>query len=392
MAYPRRWAWAWLLLGTLAYATLMFSWFSVPAFLGPIRGDFGLSGTQAGLLTGLVPLTYVPVSLFSGSLTDRIGAVRALGAGLVIFGVAHVLRAGADSFGALLLLTACFGVGATAITFGLPRLVSETFAAADAGAPSSVYLLGSYGGTAAAFAFAAPVLGPALGGWRPTFRLTGVAVLAFAACWWLAAWVAPETPENDTGDDLRANLRAVVGNRALWLVVVVGVVYLALTQGLQNWLVPVLEDRSISSSLAATATGAFVASEAAGAVAVPALSDRLERRRGPLVACALLTLVGLVVLALAGGRPALLAALVVGVGIGGLSTFVRVIPAELEGIGPARTGAAVGLIFAVGEAGGFLGPFLIGGFQDATGSYVPGLAVLAVGAAAAALAGSRLPV
>jgi nitrate/nitrite transporter NarK len=59
---------------------------------------------------------------------------------------------------------------------------------------------------------------------------------------------------------------------------------------------------------------------------------------------------------------------------------VRAIPAELDGIGPELTGAAVGLIFAVGEVGGFLGPVLLGSLRDLTGSFVPGLAVLAGGA------------
>jgi nitrate/nitrite transporter NarK len=85
-------------------------------------------------------------------------------------------------------------------------------------------------------------------------------------------------------------------------------------------------------------------------------------------------------------------ALVVGIGVGGLSPLVRIVPAELDGIGPELTGTAVGLVFAVGELGGFLGPFLIGAGYDLTGSYVPGLAVIGLGCLGTVLAGRRLPV
>jgi cyanate permease len=79
-----------------------------------------------------------------------------------------------------------------------------------------------------------------------------------------------------------------------------------------------------------------------------------------------------------------------GLGVGGLSPMVRAIPPELEGIGARLTGTAVGLVFAVGEIGGFFGPVLIGWLHDLTGSFAPGLAVLAASGVAAVLAGFRL--
>jgi nitrate/nitrite transporter NarK len=52
---------------------------------------------------------------------------------------------------------------------------------------------------------------------------------------------------------------------------------------------------------------------------------------------------------------------------------------ELESVGPERTGVAVGLVFAVVEVGGFLGPFAIGASADLTGSYAAGLGLPALG-------------
>jgi len=70
--------------------------------------------------------------------------------------------------------------------------------------------------------------------------------------------------------------------------------------------------------------------------------------------------------------------------------MVRAIPPALSGIGPRLTGTAAGLVFAVGEIGGFAGPFLIGWLHDLTGSFAPGLSILAGSGVAAVLAGLRL--
>ncbi|MFC7195202.1 MFS transporter [Halosimplex aquaticum] len=144
--------------------------------------------------------------------------------------------------------------------------------------------------------------------------------------------------------------------------------------------------------VAATVATLFVVGQAVGTVVVPPVSDRLGRRRDGVVACGLAAVAGVVALAFVGDAVgAGAAALVAGSGVGGVSPLVRAIPTEIEDIGPALTATAVSLIFAVGELGGFFGPFLVGGLRDLTGSFLPGLAVLAVGALAMVAAGLRLP-
>jgi nitrate/nitrite transporter NarK len=94
-------------------------------------------------------------------------------------------------------------------------------------------------------------------------------------------------------------------------------------------------------------------------------------------------------LIVARGVPGLLLSLaLVGVFvIGGLAPLVRAIPIEMDGIGPQLTAVATGLIFTVGEVGGFAGPFLIGLLRDLTGSFTPALVVLVGASLLAALAG-----
>jgi cyanate permease len=385
---PSRGSYLLLALGSLAYFAFLFVWFLLPAFLAPVIAELGLSGTQAGLVTGAVQATYVPLALVSGLAVDRVGAPNAIGAGLVVLGSAHALRSLAPGFLALLAGTLLLGVGGTAITFGLPKLVSALFPAEQTGGASAVYVVGASLGTGAAFAFGRPYLGPLTGGWRPLFLATGLVVVAFGLAWFLLSrtlWTRVDRFETD-GDpgfslgSAREDVRRVVSHPQLRLLVLIGTMHLFLSHGLQAWLAVALEDRGFAAGLAATVATLFVLARVGGTLTIPQLSDRRAARRPAVVTCGVLTAAGLGGLLLATSLPATVAVVaLVGVGLGGVAPLVRSIPIELDGIGPRLTATATGLIFTVGEVGGFAGPFLVGWLRDLTGSFASGFALLGLG-------------
>jgi cyanate permease len=387
-----------LVLGGLGYGALLFVWFSLPAYLQPVIEDLGLTGTQAGVLAGAVPLTYIPIGLASGLLVDRLGARLGIGLGIALAGLGQLSRSFAPEFWPMLALTLLLGVGATGLTFGLPKLASELYPADRVGRAASVYLVGSYLGSATVFAFGRPVIGPALGGWRPLFLYSGIATLVLAAVWTVAAWYVPSGRHetDDEGDltlaSLAADVRAVLGHRDLRLLVLLGTMYLFVLHGIQGWLVTILETRGLPADLAGTVTSTLVVGQVIGVLAVPALAERFGRRRAALVACAAVACVGTVGLLAEPRRVLVLVAPVVaiGLGMGGLSPLIRAVPVELEGIGARLTGTAVGIVFAVGEIGGFLGPVAIGALRDTMGTFTPGLLVAALCTLVAAGAGAAM--
>lgn len=389
-------SYALVLTGTLVYTSLLFSWFSLPAYLPTIIDDIGLSGTQAGLLAGAVPLTYIPLALFSGLAVDRIGPGRSLGVALGCIGTAQLARSVAPGFAGLLLTTLALGVGATLVTFGLPKLVSVLFPPEATGFPSSIYLVGASAGTAAAFSLGRPLIGPALGGWRPLFFWSGVVILGYAVVWVvivrfsrLGAGAPADAQTEET--PVIADLKTVLVHRELRLVVVLGITYLLIIHGLQGWLPTILEARGLSPERAGQTTTMLVGANVLGILTVPGLADRFDARRAAIVGASAVAGLGVAGIISGGLTPLVVAGIVgAGLGVGGLSPMVRAIPPALDGIGARLTGTAVGLVFAIGEIGGFGGPFLIGLFKDMTGSFIPGLAVLAVSGLAAVLAGLQL--
>lgn len=387
-----------LLLGSTSYFLYLFAWFSLPAFLAPVIAELGLTTTEAGFVAGAIQLIYVPLGLVSGLAVDRIGSRNAIGAGMALIGGAHAIRSGATGFLTLLAPTLLLGVGGTAITFGLPKLVSELFPSDRIGTMSSVYLVGSGLGAAAAFGIGRPVVGPALGGWRPAFLWAGVLVIGFAVVWFAVSGLVwgrveqfddTDDPPTFSFESIRADVRAVVSHPGLRLLVVIGTMQLFINHGLQAWLATVLEVRGLTAGVAGTVVSLLIIARIAGTVTIPPLSDRLSARRPTVIGCGVLATIGTagVVLTGASAWATVGVVAVIGIGLGGVAPLVRAIPIELDGIGPRLTATANGLIYTVGEVGGFMGPFMIGGVRDVTGSFLPGFAVLAAGSVVIVLAG-----
>jgi len=144
----------------------------------------------------------------------------------------------------------------------------------------------------------------------------------------------------------------------------------------------------------ATATaGLFAVFNAATLPAIlffPSWSDRIHRRRPPSLVAASLFLagvVGLLLLPLADPWRWLWPALA-GSGVAGVFSMSLVLPADIAP--PGRTGAAAGMVLAIGYAASALGPIIAGVVRDVTGSFdatlllLPAIGILMVAVSAIA--------
>ena len=149
-----------------------------------IKGEFSLSDTQLGLLTGIAfalfyTLTGVPISRWA----DRGDRVALVAITTILWCGAVILCALAQNFAQLLLIRVCVAVGeAGCFPAGL-SLIADYFSRAERPRAVAVYLQGGSVGI---------VLGYFLGGWsnqlyawRWTFVLLGLPGLALAALAWL---------------------------------------------------------------------------------------------------------------------------------------------------------------------------------------------------------------
>ncbi len=354
--------------------------FSMAPLVEAIREDLGMSKGAMGAVLGAWPLIYLAAALPSGALIDRLGLRRSLGIATAIISASSLLRPAADSFIELFGSVALFGLGGPLVSVGAPKLVSVWFDEEERALAMGIAMTAPAIGGVLPLVTANSVLMPAFDeSWRSTLLVYALITVAVIALWLTAAAVAERVAPGADGDRGAApgfsGAWELLGQRAVQLMLVVALGMFFFNHALNGWLPTVIEDRGFSSSTAGYLAGAVTALGIFGALfgtrAVP------EDSRTTAMA-ALFALFGVAAILLSvEGRPAAFA----GLAILGLSRGVAVpvallVMMQLPGVASRNMGAAGGLFFTAGEAGGVTGPILFGVLSDMGGS-AAGLVLLA---------------
>ena len=316
-----------------------------------------------------------------GFLSDRFGPRRVVGTGLVLI-VASNLLMGFDGAPLWLLAFACVnGIGQSTGWSGLVKIMASWFSSRQRGVVmawwGTNYVLGGFIATAfTTWAVSQQWLLPTLG-WRRGFILPAAVLAVVAVPFFLKARDEPETPQpQDSAEAAGATLdgrssysawrevRALLGNRAIWLI---GASYFFLEMcryALMFWLPYYMVNR-LHYGLTASGylSSLYELVGVVGAVAAGYISDHwMQSRRAPVSA---LMLCGFSVVILAQMGTASLGPLMTGVAVSlaGLLSYgpdTLLSGAAAQDIGQAKAAAtASGLIDGIGHLGALLSPYLV---------------------------------
>lgn len=358
--------------------------YSFGVFLKPLSAEFGWSRGQISAGFAIAALTVAAVSPFIGRIADRNGVRPVIVISSAVFALAFAslgaLGPAIWQFYLTLFLIGCVGNGATQLTWG--RAVTSRFDRQRGLALATMMMGGGIG------SLLVPPLTTALLdqlGWRWAYAALGAAVLAVGP---LIALLAPATrpaPIHRQAARGASPLRHPVFRRLLiaFFLVSIG------ANGCVAHLVPLMTDRQIAASAAATAAAVLGVSSVAGRLLTGLLIDRFFAPR----------IAFLVVGASAGGILVLTrasefgliaaAAAMIGFAMGAEADVFPYLISRYMGL--ASFTELYGYAFTAYAVGGALGPLLMGGIHDRTHSYAIPLVLGALATALAALLLLRLP-
>jgi CP family cyanate transporter-like MFS transporter len=334
--------------------------------VGDVQAELGMSHGVAGLL-GTIPVLCM-------GLLAPIGPVLAASVGpkvatticvalVAVFGVARAFLP--ESF-SVLLATVGVGVGMAVVGPILPMIVRARLPNHPA-AGTGAYVIGFVLGGTITAAAAVP-LADAFGGWRASFAIVSAAAFVSLAAW---IWLMPR----DAGHRRTAPALPKLPWRrpSAWLLGAIFGSQSILFYGCITWLASVFVERgwgaADAGSLIALLTGVGLVST----LAVPVLADRIGTRRSQLTIAALLSVVGVLVIALTPGeRPGSLvsfgATAMLGLGIGAYFPLALTLPVDVAGdAGDAASISA--LMLLVGYVLAATAPVVLGVVRDATGTF-----------------------
>lgn len=390
----RRLRWTAFVLVSAAYVLSFFHRIAPAAVAGELRSTFGASGAALGALAATYFSAYAVMQVPTGVLVDALGPRRIVALGGLVAGVGSIAFGLAPTLVAAGVGRALVGVGVSVAFIALLKLVAAWFRDREFATLSGLVL---FLGTAGAVLSAAPLAwAVTLTSWRNVFVGVGVFSILDAALAWLVVRDHPGEaglPSVRELDGAAAHppraggwwggLLAVLRNPATWpgffVNLGIGGAYFSFA-GL--WAVPYLVAvHGVSRAEAAAHTTVMLVAFALSSLAIGKLSDRLGRRRAPMIAFAVVHVLCWAPWVLAGPLPrsatfplfALLGA--------SAPAFTLAVVCAKEVNPPALAGTAM----AVVNTGVFLGPTLVqplvGWVLDRSG-YRPALTVLAVLAAA----------
>jgi NNP family nitrate/nitrite transporter-like MFS transporter len=361
---------------TLAASFLYFDvsfmvWTLLGALGNFIAADFGLSGTEKGLMTATPILAGSFFRLILGPMGDRFGGRRVGIAGLALTMVPLLIGWWfADSFSTVMLTGLLLGVAGASFAVALP-LASRWYPPEHQGLAMGIAGAGN-SGTVLASLFA-PRLAREFG-WEAVFGLALIPILCTLVAFILLAKDSPRTPRTF---GLKQYGRVLGQADTGWFAAMYAVTFGGFV-GLGGYLAIFLREQYDLSRVQAgdlTALCVFAASFARPVGGY--LSDRFGGIRLLMV---LLSLIALLMFGVAGLPPLgmmilLLVAVMAVFGMGNGAVF-QLVPLRF----PNDIGTVTGLVGAAGGVGGFLLPFLLGSLYDRTGSYATGFLVFTAGA------------
>jgi predicted MFS family arabinose efflux permease len=348
---------------------------SAPSALSPILiEELGLSYGMMGILFSSYFFLYALMQVPSGILSGVLGPRRTIVTFTLITVAGTLLFYVARDFRLLILAQLIIGFGSSVFYINAVRLTSEWFPPEKR--VSAIGLLSASSGLGNFAAYMGfPLAITFIGGWRPLFLYCGVLMVASFVAIVIFLKENPDAENNNRGNGgapLMSLVKAAFMDRRIYPFIA-GFVFMSFTWVLLTWLPQFLIDtRGLTYMDVGIISSAGTIMGIPGCILIASISDRLKKRKLPLVAFSALSALFVALLLVVGpGTPVIVYAVLVG-GIGFCqSIWVLFFPMIGETLPHETSGIAQGLVNGIGTLGFSIMSPIYGALVDATGGYGP---------------------
>jgi MFS family permease len=283
---PRGW-WIWAL--SVAFVIYLFSVQTGYSIVNPdVQKSTSLTVAQVATIAAVYTWVFAICQFFGGALLDRLGAHKVIPISVVLVTAGVFLFANAQSYGTLLVSQFVMAVGACTGFVGAGYIGGQWF-----GMPRFNFMFGLVqfcASLSSAFSVNALQLGLNHMPWRELFNYVGVAGIALSILAYLFI-KNPRPIESANAGGAGAFIHSVLD--ALFQVIKIPHVWLSalicaalfgsmLAAGVV-WTPMLMATRGASPGTAAFSSSLLWLGLAAGCLVIPALSDRIERRKIPII-------------------------------------------------------------------------------------------------------------
>lgn len=349
---------------------------SISPLMSTIQSDLGISGITASLLTTLPVLCMGLFAPFSVKLSRRWGNEGTIVLALILIGGGTALRLFVGAAPLMMFTSFLSGVGIALAGPLLSSFIKQYFPGRVA-AMVGVYSTAMVVGASISVGLSVPLQNLLGGSWKGSLAMWALLAVIALPIWVILALSARK--DRQTGQISTVNVEALpVKNSRAWVLTLFFGLMAAIFYSLTAWLAPAIQSQGYTKETAGSIQTLFTLISLPSTLFIPMLVHRYQRRVFWLVGCALMELIGVLMLNLSVSP--WLAAIPLGIGAGGLFPIALMLPID-ETNNAQEASAWSAMTQSGGYILGALGPLAIGWLHDTTGSFVQafyGLAIIIV--------------
>lgn len=371
----------WVVLAVFMFINLSIQmlWITYAPITGVAAEFYGVSDLQIGLLSMTFMIAFIPLSIPASWVIDTYGFHIAVGLGSLLMGVFGLLRGFAgENYSLVLWSTVGIAAAQPFLLNAWTTIPAKWFQMEWRATAVGLVTLANLVGTALGMVLT-PILIETLS--IPTIQLIYGGIAAFSAVLFLVlARETPPTPPCEPGQETRAlmldGLKHAISIKPFWYCLSVSFIGLGIFNGITTWVEGIIRPRGFSPADAGTLGALLIAGGLAGAIILPAFSDKEQKRQKYLMIAFFGTIPGLVGLTFFASGPLLFAS-AVWMGFFLVSALPVAMQYAAEITYPTPEGTSNGLIQLAGQ-GAVVYVYVMEAMRTDAGSFTPSL-LLAIG-------------
>jgi cyanate permease len=281
----------WVVLAAFMLVVIMnqLLWITYAPITSEAAGYYQATDLSIGLLSMCFMIVYILVSLPASWVIDTYGMKTAVGIGAVLTGVFGLMRGLAGTnYNLALLAQVGIAVGQPFILNSITKIAAKWFPVEERATASGLGTLAMYAGIFLGIAMT-PYVTIAFGIGKMLY-IYGIISAVFALAFFFLAKENPPTPPCSEEQDKRSlvfdGLKDALNKRQFILLMIIFFIGLGVFNAVTTWIENIVGPRGFSITQAGMTGGLMIVGGLAGALVIPALSDRY-RRRVPFILLAL---------------------------------------------------------------------------------------------------------
>lgn len=274
----------WVVLGVFMFInlTIQMLWITYAPITGPAAEFYGVSDLQIGLLAMTFMIAFIPLSIPVSWVIDTYGFRVAVGIGAALMGIFGLLRGFAGSNYTLVLWsTIGIAISQPFLLNAWTTIPAKWFPVDVRATMVGMVTLANLIGTALGMVLT-PILVESMSIADVQLLFGGIAAFS-SVLFILLAREAPPTPPCPPGQETRAlmldGLKHAFTIKPFWFYLIASFIGLGIFNGLTTWVEAIIRPRGFTPNDAGTLGALMIVGGLVGAIVLPALSDKQQKRQ-----------------------------------------------------------------------------------------------------------------